>query len=290
MSLIGYLARGLAKTLESAGRIVNRLSDLFNGLLPALLSPTQLTKLVMESYRVSYHDNVDLATTGFERWHLLDWEREFLDRYDTRSGRILVLGAGCGREALDLARMGISVVGIDTNFAAVRTAKRIAQAIGVPVEFHQADFLNLPYTTASFSCAILSDIMYSAIPGMMRRQAWLRDLTHVLQPHGLLILSFLSERRPVSRLQILCRHVNQFLVKLPGANTTYQPGDDCPQGHFLHAFHDEDEIRAEFRASGVLIRELDWKRGFAILACTPHMNQALTTARHVPEPALLDQK
>ncbi len=290
MHLIGYIVRWLARSLESMGRLVSRLSDLFNGLLPALLSPSQLTKLLQDHYRVSYADDVDLATTGFERWRLVDWELEVLDRFDIRSGRMLVLGAGCGREALDLARMGISVVGIDTNFAALGTARRIAELAGLLVQFHQADFLKLPYTTASFNCAILSEIMYSAIPGMMRRQAWLRDLSDVLQPDGLLILSFLTERRPISRLQILCRRVNRFLVKLPGANTTYQPGDDCPQGHFVHAFQDEDEIRREFSGSGVLIRELDWKKGFAVLACPPRMNRELMTVTHFPEPALLDQK
>ncbi|HKW86073.1 MAG TPA: class I SAM-dependent methyltransferase, partial [Nitrospiraceae bacterium] len=254
-----------------------RLSDLINGLLPALLSPAQLTKLLQDNYRASYPENVDLTTTNFERWRLLDWEIEVLDRYDIRSGRMLVLGAGWGREALDLARKGISVVGIDTNFAAIRTATRIAQSTGIPIRFHQADLLALPYASASFGYAILSDIMYSAVPGKSRRQAWLRDLSQILLPGGLVILSFLTERRPISRLKTLCRRVNQVLVTLPGASATYQLGDDCTLGHFLHAFQDEDEIRTELIGTGVIIRELDWKRGFAVLAYPPRTNPLSTT-------------
>lgn len=286
MRIVGSLVRLLARTLEAVANLFYRLSNLFNGLLPALLSPTQLTRLVRENYHASYPNDVDLATTDFERWRLFDWELEILERYNIRSGRMLVLGAGWGREAIDLARKGLSVVGIDTNFAAVRTARRIAQATGVPARFHQADLLKLPYASASFRNIILSDIMYSAIPGMTRRQAWLLDLSRILQPNGLLILSFLTERCPISRLQVLCRRVNRLLVKLPGASTTYQPGDTCAQGHFLHAFQDEDEIRRELIGARVVIRELDWKRGFAVLTYTPLTNPLSMTTTTDRELAL----
>ena len=48
------------------------------------------------------------------------------------------------------------------------------------------------------------------------------------------------------------------LAKLPGTNPAYQPGDECPAGHFSHTFQGAAEIRGELVGAGVIARELSW--------------------------------
>ena len=238
--------------------------------MPALLPPAELSRLTREQYLPGYAskhlDAIDLATLYPQEETLEVWEREVLERYGLRAGRMLVMGAGTGRETIGIARRGISVVGIDSSFDALRIARRLAGFLGTPVRLHQGDYLALPYAAGIFDAALLSAIMYSAIPGRARRQVWLRDLSRILIPGGLAILSFQPAREAPSRLQALCRRLNRVLVGLPGANRAYQPGDDCAMVHFLHTFQDEEEIRGELAGAEAKILELAWNRGYVVVA------------------------
>jgi len=57
------------------------------------------------------------------------------------------------------------------------------------------------------------------------------------------------------------------VITFPGSNRAYQTGDTCAQGHFLHAFGSEEELREELRQPGVTLVDLDWNRGYAVVAC-----------------------
>src|SRR3989442_12551961 len=128
--------------------LFSRFSDLFNGLLPALFSPPELTRLLQKHYARLYSD-------GFvkEPHDLIDylerWETEVLDRYKITSGRMLVLGSGLGRESIPIARMGVSVVGVEADPTAVRIAQPMTRTLKVPARYLQADFLQLPNGSGS---------------------------------------------------------------------------------------------------------------------------------------------
>lgn len=287
MPIIGYLIHALARGLDSIGSAARFLAGLLNGLLPALLSPEQLTTLMRARYRRIYAEDLSAHTSPAEKYDLALWEADLLDRYAIRSGRMLVLGSGYGREAIPIAQRGLAIVGVDSNDAAVRTADRLAKLANARVRFHRADFLHLPYRSASFDYVLLSSIMYSAIPGIPLRQACLRNLARVLTPEGLIILSFESRQSSRSRLGILRDRLYLALARLPGTNAGYQAGDNCQNGHFLHEFQDKDEIRWELLQTGLAIQELNWDRGFAVL--TPSNTAAPPAARSVQEPAVLRQ-
>jgi SAM-dependent methyltransferase len=264
MRVIRYLTLFLARRFQAAGSLFSRTSDLFNGLLPALFSPPELTRLLQKHYARLYSD-------GFvkEAYDLIDylerWETEVLDRYKITSGRMLVLGSGLGRESIAIARNGVSVVGVETDPAAVRIAQQMARTLGVPSRYLHADFLQLPNRSGCFDFVLLSQRMYSAIPSRSQRLTLLADLRRVLKPNGMVILSFFRERTEIPRVKTICRRLNAILAGLPGANMAYQFGDECEAEHFLHRFQDEEEIRRELSGAGVFIQELDWVRGFAVL-------------------------
>lgn len=280
MQIIGYLIHLLAKCLESVGSLFRFSAGLLNGFLPVLLTPAQLTKLTRSCYRNTYTDEFSSRILAFDEQNLAPSEADILDRYNLRSGRMLVLGSGCGRETIAIARRGIEAVGVESNDIAVRAASRLAKRLGVRAHFQQADFLSPPYLPASFDYVLLSSIMYSAIPGMSLRQAWLRDLFRILTPDGLGILSFESKHAPRSRLGMLRIRLNRMLAKLPGANSAYQTGDNCTDGHFLHEFQDEEEIRRELTNTGLMIRELNWSRGFAVVTRPSTASPAVAGPAH----------
>lgn len=266
MLFIGNLILLLARSFKMVSKNFDRLASFLNGLLPVLFSPDQISARVRTHYRSIYAEIARKADLDWKKDCCLEpIETEILDRYHIHFGKMLVLCSGWGREAIAIAHRGVAVVGMDTNFAAVRTAQELAKAAGVSARFHQANLLELPYACSSFDFALLSSIMYSTIPSVSQRHAWLVGLGRLLKPNGLVILSFLPERPPVSRLRRLSTRLNTKLVKLPGTNTAYQPGDDWVGGHFIHWFKDMDEIRNELDGAGVAILEINWDKGMAVV-------------------------
>jgi ubiquinone/menaquinone biosynthesis C-methylase UbiE len=264
MAIVGTLLEILAGSLEVIGNQFRRVSSLLYGVLPALLSPTQLLSGVRTCYSNIYSERL-IPWATLQHDELETWEADVLDRYPLRSGRMLVLGSGWGRESLAMARRGLTVVGIDTNEIAVRTAQRAAHTAGVSASFHRASFLDLPYHPKVWDHVLMAATMYSAVPSSSWRKRLLKELVRVLKPNGLLILSFLAEQRPISRVKVVSARVSSLLVKLPRTSQTYEAGDSCIGGHFLHAFQDEAEISRELHEAGVLVQEINWYRGFAVV-------------------------
>jgi 2-polyprenyl-3-methyl-5-hydroxy-6-metoxy-1,4-benzoquinol methylase len=267
MWMIGRLISLVARCADSAGTRLHRLSHILTRRLPALLSPPDLTKLATDYYAREVY-NASFISQVLNSWEGEPGNRalDVLDRYNLRSGRILVLGCGWGHECFAVASRSWTVIGVESNRVAIRTASRLAMAQPLSVSFHQADWFALPYAPKSFDCIIMPSLMYSSIPGAARRQRWLTDLRCLLKPDGFVFLSFVSAHPPGSRLARACISLNLRLARLPGANAAYQPGDDFRWGHFYHVFQDEDEIRQELTSAGALVREVDWCRGLAVIA------------------------
>lgn len=261
--LANILIQLFARCCELMAAVFYRVANLLNGLLPALLSPTQLSARVIRNYQTIYSKEPRAYDRGDE---MLDsWEAVVVERYRIRSGRVLVMGSGWGREALALAHRGLTVVGIDTSFQAITPAQARAREAGIPAHFHQASFLDLPYKPHSFDYVLLSSSMYSTIPGRPGRQSWLRALRQQLKIGGYAILSFALESSPRTGLRTVRTSLSIAVSKLPGANPAYQPGDECPAGHFMHLFQSEDELRTELAEAGATIHDLNPARGYAVL-------------------------
>jgi SAM-dependent methyltransferase len=65
----------------------------------------------------------------------------FVQERRARAGRALDLGCGTGTNSVFLARRGWTVIGVDFVGSALRAARRKAHAVGVQIEFRQADVL-----------------------------------------------------------------------------------------------------------------------------------------------------
>jgi SAM-dependent methyltransferase len=260
--LLAHIVIVLVGMCEKMAGLLFRVQQLLTGILPALLSPKELTGLIRNHYDDSYQDVAARVPENWYKWTLENWEESVLARHKMTSGTILVLGAGVGRESVALAQRGFFVVGLDINRESLCIACQQSAVNGLKPLFAQADFLAIPIGPVRVNYVFMSGIMYSSIPGRQRRQAWLRNLRPCMREQGLIVLNFLIAREMETRMHRLIR----WLTTLPGANHSYQLGDTCSQSHFLHAFVDEEEIRSELRDAGATIDHLSWHEGYAVVS------------------------
>ncbi|WHZ22053.1 MAG: hypothetical protein OJF47_001165 [Nitrospira sp.] len=266
MRLLASSVTILTRCIARAADLLSRLQMVLYGLLPALLSPEELTRLTRAHYEKSHRRIAAEPHPEASRWSLEGWEEQALARHMAQIGTVLVLGAGFGRESIALAERGYHVIGLDNNRDGLAVASRQAAALGLRVPFVQADFLVLPVLPSRIEYLLLSGVMYSSVQGRLRRQTWVRSLRSPLKPGGKVLLNFLAVREPEANTFEVIRRWTGRLQRLPGSNRDYQTGDYCSQGHFMHLFTDEQEIRSELTEAGATILELNWQEGVAVIA------------------------
>jgi RimJ/RimL family protein N-acetyltransferase/SAM-dependent methyltransferase len=105
---------------------------------------------------------------------------------DVRGLDVLHVQCHLGFNAISLARAGARVVGVDFSPASLAKAADLAQRCGVPVEFVEADVMDLPP-----SLSTRFDLAYATI-GIMcwigDVGAWMRSVAATLKPGGRLLL------------------------------------------------------------------------------------------------------
>ncbi len=95
-----------------------------------------------DSHAPKYLENVFTKSTAAEIEFLLK-------ELDLPAGaRILDVACGTGRHAIELARRGYEVIGIDLSEGMLAEARRRAEAAGVEIEFRQADATRFKVTPA----------------------------------------------------------------------------------------------------------------------------------------------
>ncbi|HAX74111.1 MAG TPA: class I SAM-dependent methyltransferase, partial [Firmicutes bacterium] len=82
------------------------------------------------------------------RWEKLDFE-EFLD-----------LGCGVGRHSLFFAEDGYTVTSFDISNSGLNELREKADSMGLEMDLHHGDMLNLPYQSQSFDCILAYHSIY----------------------------------------------------------------------------------------------------------------------------------
>jgi 2-polyprenyl-3-methyl-5-hydroxy-6-metoxy-1,4-benzoquinol methylase len=114
-----------------------------------------------------------------------------------RSKRILDIGCGTGRHAVELARRGYGVTGFDLSEGQLRVAREKAKAAGVAVDFQRRD-ATLPHFNQEFDAVIM--FCEGAFPLMEIDEKNYAILTHAaaaLRPGGKLFLTTLNALFPL---------------------------------------------------------------------------------------------
>ena len=124
-----------------------------------------------------------------------------------RTTRILDIGCGTGRHAIELARRGYSVVGVDLSESMLNKARTNAHAAGVAVDFRQADARSLQFRS-EFGLAIM--LCEGAFPLMQTDEMnfnILQSAANALKDNGKIIFTTLNGLFP------LIHSVNEFVNK-----------------------------------------------------------------------------
>ena len=230
-----------------AARFMIRLGRLLQTLAVSVMRPDDL----IEFSRRFYADPASVK--GWSRADILDEglapeEKDLLERSPVRSGRLLLLGVGGGREAIALAREGFQVTGVDFVAGMIESAKANATGRGISIEGLVQEISRLDVPEGSHDLAWLSARMYSCIPTRRRRTAMLRRIARALRSGGCFICQFHWE--PRRQPPWLCR-LHRAVARLTLGHLQFEPGDALLFGNeFLHAFADRALVTEEFNDGG----------------------------------------
>ena len=135
-------------------------------------------------------------TTAGKGSHGDDALRIFIDNLPDGEGlRVLELGCGQGKQAVDLARSGYRVSAFDRSPVAIAAARHNAEKAGVTVDFLEHDMTQaLPYQSQFFSGAF-SHLSLHYFDDLKTREIF-NELARVLKPGGMCFFTARSVRDP----------------------------------------------------------------------------------------------
>ena len=120
-----------------------------------------------------------LASSGAD----VHGEATFVRRFSPSS--VLDAGCGTGRVAVELARHGISVLGVDVDPAMLATARKVAPAL----HWVEGDLATAPLPAASFDVAVLAgNVLIFVTPGT--EGAVLANVASSVRPDGVVVCGF----------------------------------------------------------------------------------------------------
>jgi glycine/sarcosine N-methyltransferase len=152
----------------------------------------------MKDYQEFYDsisDDYDSMTSDKGRW---ERERPFLSSLAEEFGwkKVLVAGCGTGGEAITLAQLGVSVVGVDGSFSLLQKAQEKAEHENVDVEWFHDDLRVLKQPMLRDFDAVLC--RGNTLPHFLtddELKAVLTTLKRVTCPGGHLVLGWLNYHR-----------------------------------------------------------------------------------------------
>lgn len=167
----------------------------------------------------------------------------------TPNQRILDMGCGTGRHALELGRRGYQVVGVDLSDGMLAQAHAIAQAEGLTsVTFQQADATQ--YTTdEAFDCVYcvcegsLGLIDMGSDP-QTHDMTILRNLYAALKPGGLMLITVLNAMRLIRLYQQTDVQAGQFDPQTLAERSILSTGEG------------DQQVDVEFMERGFVVPEL----------------------------------
>jgi SAM-dependent methyltransferase len=178
---------------------------------------------------------------------LMAWEEAALSN-EAFAGcrRLLVLGAGGGREVLALARRGYEVEGYECNQALVDYAAHFLPRQECAATVRHLPREALPTADAPFDGIILGWASYMLMPGRTLRVDLLRRLIPLIKPGGPILLSFWTRPGDGARFRLSAAVAN--LLRVPLRRERVLVGDAL-QPNYVHYFVPA-EVAEELRLGG----------------------------------------
>lgn len=110
---------------------------------------------------------------------------------------VLDLGAGVGRHALYLARLGFQVSAQDGSPAGVAFLREAAEREGLRLDCAVSDMTSLPFPAGRFDFVLSWNVIYHGDEAIVRRA--IGEILRVMRPGGLYLGTMLSKRHDYFR-------------------------------------------------------------------------------------------
>lgn len=173
-----------------------RLGAVIKSLAVVMMRPSDL----MCFNRTTYSQPQTLGRFNDDRFLDSGWrydEKKLYENLPVKRGRLCLLGAGGGREAIQFARLGFEVTGVDFVVEMIRRAENNCADRNLPFTGLVQEISELKLDDGSFDVVWLTNPMYSYIPGRKRRIDMLERIKKALKPEGVLACQYLYEQRPI---------------------------------------------------------------------------------------------
>jgi hypothetical protein len=231
-------------------RLVSDALAISNGIWLGVLSRSALG-VIDDMYYVGsvaeLERRVDYRADAYNKQGLWLWERQAIERYFSRKGRLAVLGAGGGREVLALKRLGFEVDGWECQEEFVNAANRILTANGLEATVSRVPRDTCPPGDPSYSGIVMGWGLYTGIPGSQRRIALLRAVRERLGQGSPVLLSFFSR----DSAELIRFHLTATIANIlrPLARRERVEVGDYLTPNYGH-FFTESEVRSELESAG----------------------------------------
>jgi hypothetical protein len=244
------IARAYRRASDRRRRALNVFNACFDGVWLGLLDRDALARLDAGFYtdgvdeqhgRVfSYRDD------AHNRSGLQDWERAAVDAHFPAGGRVIVTGAGGGREVLALNELGYDAVGYEPNERLVQDGSALLARLGHDGALRRCARDAFPETAAGAEAVLVGWGSYMLIPGRERRVAFVRGARAAVPAGAPLLCSFFVRPADARYFSILARTANA--VRRVRRGERAEVGDTIGE-NFVHRFTRE-EIRRELALGG----------------------------------------
>jgi hypothetical protein len=193
------------------------------------------TRQPVRSGEPNYHSE------EYNRSGLWGWEQKVLTDYFAGCKRLLLIGAGGGREVLALLRLGYDVDGFESHPDLVPAASELLQAEGYDSAVHLVPRDEAPNTGAIYDGIIVGWGMYMLVQGRERRINLLRQLRVQIRSRGPILISFYYRTTTprIYKVAALIANLIRRVLRRPPVEV-----GDWLQPEYVH-FFTQDEITSE---------------------------------------------
>ena len=195
-----------------------------------------------------------------EEWNLnaglWPWEAVAVQESFAHGARLLVVGAGGGREVIALARQSFEVTGCDFSSVLAEACRLNLAKAGLRAVVLEMPPNTLPANIGSFDGVIVGRGFYHHIPTSGRRIAFLKACRSVLPDGAPLLLSDFHTQLVTAAAHRRIARVANWVRRWVGPPGRVEEGDWLSSS-FQHAFT-EEEIRQEMASAGFEV--VDYRR------------------------------
>jgi SAM-dependent methyltransferase len=242
------ILRRLSDMPKPASRLIALVEAVAGALWLGLLDSDTLNEITWLYY---------MSKSGFEEEEFniqhgfWDWERNAIEKHFQGHRRVLVTGAGGGREVIALARMGHQVTAVDFSPFLTAACRLNVQKAGCQACVLDALPNGLPDGLEMHDALVIGRGFYHHIPGREHRIRFLKDCHSVLKSRAPILISDFFTRAQESKFHQRTQTIANTVRRLRRSSERVEPGDwltSCWQ----HAFTRE-EIEHEFREAGITL-------------------------------------